>query len=251
MTQKLVHVVAAVILNEQGEFLLSSRPEGKAYAGYWEFAGGKVEAGETELQALQRELHEELGIHIHAAAPWLTKIHHYEHASVLLRFFRVLPNQWHGEVVCREAQQYSWQQAGRFDVEPMLPANGPILRALSLPLTLHGNSHEGWLGVNGVGEVSMGFTNQDIRLLPINTNQTDYAGLQLQCLQVASEMQACTTDGWWWQVASIAEVDMVLAQLNQGCNVPIVALLDEPHQHEAERLQAAGVHIAHTVSKQA
>ena len=109
MTQKLVHVVAAVILNEQGEFLLSSRPEGKPYAGYWEFAGGKVEAGETELEALQRELHEELGIHIHAATPWLTKIHHYEHASVLLRFFRVLPSEWQGEVVCREAQQYSWQ----------------------------------------------------------------------------------------------------------------------------------------------
>ena len=251
MTQKLVHVVAAVILNEQGEFLLSSRPEGKAYAGYWEFAGGKVEADETELQALQRELHEELGIHIHAATPWLTKIHHYEHASVLLRFFRVLPNQWHGEVVCREAQQYSWQQAGRFDVEPMLPANGPILRALSLPLVLRGNTHTGWTGMNGVGDVSMGFTNQDIRLLPINTNQTDYAGLQLQCLQAVSEMQACTMDGWWWQVASAVEIDEVLVQLKQGCNAPIMALLDEHHQHEAERLQAAGVHIAHTVSKQA
>ena len=251
MTQKLVHVVAAVILNEQGEFLLSSRPEGKAYAGYWEFAGGKVEADETELQALQRELHEELGIHIHAATPWLTKIHHYEHASVLLRFFRVLPNQWHGEVVCREAQQYSWQQAGRFDVEPMLPANGPILRALSLPLVLRGNTHTGWTGMNGVGDVSMGFTNQDIRLLPINTNQTDYAGLQLQCLQAVSEMQACTMDGWWWQVASAVEIDEVLVQLKQGCNAPIMALLDEHHQHEAERLQAAGVHIAYTVSKQA
>ena len=64
-------------------------------------------------------------------------------------------------------------------------------------------------------------------------------------------MQACTTDGWWWQVVSTTEVDEVLAQLNQGCNVPIVALLDEHHQPEAERLQAAGVHIAHTVSKQA
>ena len=251
MTQKLVHVVAAVILNEQGEFLLSSRPEGKPYAGYWEFAGGKVEAGETELQALQRELHEELGIRIHAATPWLTKIHHYEHASVLLRFFRVLPSEWQGEVVCREAQQYSWQQAGRFDVEPMLPANGPILRALSLPLVLRGNTHTGWTGMNGVGDVSMGFTNQDIRLLPINTNQTDYAGLQLQCLQAVSEMQACTMDGWWWQVASAVEIDEVLVQLKQGCNAPIMALLDEHHQHEAERLQAAGVHIAYTVSKQA
>ena len=251
MTQKLVHVVAAVILNEQGEFLLSSRPEGKPYAGYWEFAGGKVEAGEAELEALQRELYEELGIRIHAATPWLTKIHHYEHASVLLRFFRVLPREWQGEVVCREAQQYSWQQAGRFDVEPMLPANGPILRALSLPLVLRGNTHTGWTGVNGVGEVSMGFTNQDIRLLPINTNQTDYAGLQLQSLQAASDVQTCAADAWWWQPRSVAEINALLAQLNQGCAVPIVALLPEANSHEAERLQAAGVHIAYNTDEKA
>ena len=58
-------------------------------------------------------------------------------------------------------------------------------------------------------------------------------------------------DGWWWQVASAVEIDEVLVQLKQGCNAPIMALLDEHHQHEAERLQAAGVHIAYTVSKQA
>ena len=249
MTQKLVQVVAAVILNEQGEFLLSSRPEGKAYAGYWEFAGGKVEAGESELQALQRELYEELGLRITAATPWLTKIHHYEHASVLLRFFRVLPHEWQGEVVCRERQQYSWQQAGRFDVEPMLPANGPILRALSLPLRLRGNAAQGWTGVNGLGKVSMGFTNQDICLLPINTQRTDDAGLQLQCLQADSDLAACSADGWWWQPQREAEVNEVLARLHQGCAVPIVALLPESLQTQAARLQAAGVHIADTTAE--
>ena len=249
MTNKLVHVVAAVILNEQGEFLLSSRPEGKAYAGYWEFAGGKVEAGETEVEALQRELYEELGIRIAAATPWLTKIHHYEHASVLLRFFRVLPHEWQGEVVCRERQQYSWQQAGRFDVAPMLPANGPILRALSLPLQLHGNAAQGWTGVNGLGKVSMGFTNQDIRLLPINTNRTDDAGLQLQCLQAASDLAHGAVDGWWWQPQQEAEINELLAQLRQGCAVPIVALLPASQQQHAASLQAAGVHIAYTADE--
>ena len=170
---------------------------------------------------------------------------------MLLRFFRVLPSEWQGEVVCREAQQYSWQQAGRFDVEPMLPANGPILRALSLPLVLRGNTHTGWTGVNGVGEVSMGFTNQDIRLLPINTNQTDYAGLQLQSLQAASDLQTCAADAWWWQPHSATEVNALLAQLHQGCAVPIVALLPEANSREAERLQAAGVHIAYSTDEKA
>ena len=97
----------------------------------------------------------------------------------------------------------------------------------------------------------MGFTNQDIRLLPINTNQTDYAGLQLQSLQAASDLQACAADAWWWQPRSAAEVDALLAQLHQGCAVPIVALLPEANSHEAERLQAAGVHIAYNTDEKA
>lgn len=245
---KLVHVVAAVILNEQGEFLLSSRPEGKPYSGYWEFAGGKVEAGESEFQALQRELEEELGIDILAATPWLTKIHHYEHASVCLRFFRVLSQQWQGTIQCKEGQTYSWQQAGRFDVEPMLPANGPILRALSLPLELKGNVKQGFIGLNGVGEVSMGFAEtSDVLLLPIGEThiRSQHSGLQLQALASVESLNACAVDGWWWQPQNDAEVTEFITALHQGCDVPIVALLNEQHQPQAKRLQDAGVHIAY------
>ena len=88
-TRPLIRVVAGILLNQDGDYLLSSRPEGKPYAGYWEFAGGKVEAGETDFQALQREFEEELGIRILAATPWLTKIHSYEHARVCLKFLWV------------------------------------------------------------------------------------------------------------------------------------------------------------------
>ena len=53
-TRPLIRVDAGIILNEHGDYLLSSRPEGKPYAGYWEFAGGKVEPGETDEEALTR-----------------------------------------------------------------------------------------------------------------------------------------------------------------------------------------------------
>jgi len=61
---KILLVVAAVIINDKGEILLAQRPEGKRLAGKWEFAGGKVEDGESPEAALVRELNEELGIEI-------------------------------------------------------------------------------------------------------------------------------------------------------------------------------------------
>ena len=71
----IVEVAAAVMLRADGrEFLLAQRPEGKVYAGYWEFPGGKVEAGESVRDALVRELHEELGITVTVCHPWLTRL---------------------------------------------------------------------------------------------------------------------------------------------------------------------------------
>ncbi|HEV7820607.1 MAG TPA: Nudix family hydrolase, partial [Burkholderiales bacterium] len=126
-----IEVVAAVIFNPRGEFLLAQRPAGKAYAGYWEFPGGKVEPGEDAAGALKRELHEELGIEVTTAYPWLTRDFDYAHADVRLRFFRVYG--WSGNLQGRESQQFAWQSAGNISVAPLLPANGPILRGLELP----------------------------------------------------------------------------------------------------------------------
>ena len=126
-----IEVVAAVIFNQSGEFLLAQRPPGKAYAGYWEFPGGKVEPGEDTLTALKRELHEELGINVTVAYPWLTREFDYAHAAVRLRFFRV--HGWTGELHGREQQQFAWQSTRNISVSPLLPANGPILRSLELP----------------------------------------------------------------------------------------------------------------------
>lgn len=128
---KIVDVVAGTLIAADGRFLLGSRPEGKPYAGYWEFPGGKIEPGETPFQALRREFQEELGITVEDASPWMTKIHVYEHATVHLRFYRVW--KWSGEFVMHEGQSIAWQTPGELTVGPMLPANGPILKALQLP----------------------------------------------------------------------------------------------------------------------
>lgn len=130
MPLHVIEVAAAVLLHEES-FLLAQRPVGKIYAGYWEFPGGKIEPGESPLHALRRELHEELGIEIHTAYPWLTRVFAYPHATVRLNFFRVL--RWQGEPHGRENQQLSWQTGPKITVGPLLPANAPILRALQLP----------------------------------------------------------------------------------------------------------------------
>src|SRR5690349_16306672 len=129
-----VEVVAAVIERHSGEFLLAQRPAGKVYSGYWEFPGGKVESGEAPLAALTRELHEELGIEVEEAYPWIVREYVYEHAHVRLNFFRVV--RWRNQPTPKEAQALAWQRLPHIDVAPMLPANGPILRALQLPRLL-------------------------------------------------------------------------------------------------------------------
>ena len=126
-----IDVVAAVVQQTDGRFLLAQRPPGKVYAGYWEFPGGKIEVGETSAAALAREMHEELGIVVDSAYPWLVREYDYSHAHVRLRFFRV--RAWHGALQGREAQDLVWQRPGKVDVGPILPANGPIFAALALP----------------------------------------------------------------------------------------------------------------------
>ena len=138
---KTVEVAAAVLQKPDGSFLLAQRPPDKIWAGYWEFPGGKIEAGETPYHALVRELHEELGITVTTAYPWLTRVFTYPHATVRLNFFRVTA--WSGELHAHEGQQFAWQpspsltlprrERGQVAVSPVLPANAPILRALELP----------------------------------------------------------------------------------------------------------------------
>lgn len=127
-----VEVAVAVIERADGMFLMASRPMDKVYAGWWEFPGGKIEVGESPMAALKRELREELGIEAVRAWPWLNRAFVYPHARVMLRFFRV--TDWRGDPHPHEGQTLAWTQARAPEVDPILPANGPILKALRLPL---------------------------------------------------------------------------------------------------------------------
>ena len=120
----LVQVAVGVLIRGDDSFLLTSRPEGKAYAGYWEFPGGKLEVGETVAQALQRELQEEIGISIEDCDAWKTEQIDYPHALVQLNFCKV--RRWSGELQMREAQLYAWQQLP-VTVKPVLPGTLPVL----------------------------------------------------------------------------------------------------------------------------
>ena len=117
-------VAVGVLIRPDGSFLLTSRPPGKAYAGYWEFPGGKLEAGETVHQALCRELQEELGIVVSASEPWKVELIDYPHALVRLNFCKV--RACTGALEMREGQQFSWQRLP-VRVGPVLPGTVPVL----------------------------------------------------------------------------------------------------------------------------
>jgi 8-oxo-dGTP diphosphatase len=119
-----VEVAVGVLVRPDAAFLLTSRPAGKPYAGYWEFPGGKLEVGESVEQALRRELQEELGIDIGEVLPWKTEMVDYPHALVRLHFCKVF--QWAGALQMREAQSFSWEQLP-VQVGPVLPGTIPVL----------------------------------------------------------------------------------------------------------------------------
>jgi 8-oxo-dGTP diphosphatase len=119
-----VDVAVGVLIAGDGSFLLTSRPPGKVYAGYWEFPGGKLETGESVEQALRRELQEEIGVTIGPVHPWRDELVDYPHALVRLHFCKVLD--WQGELQMREGQAYRWERLP-VRCEPVLPGTVPVL----------------------------------------------------------------------------------------------------------------------------
>ena len=122
--RKIVDVAVGVLIKPNGDFLLTSRPLGKVYEGYWEFPGGKLEPGETVEEALRRELIEEIGITIGAVQAWKNELVDYPHALVRLNFCKVFD--WQGELHMREGQLFAWQTLP-VTVQPVLPGTLPVL----------------------------------------------------------------------------------------------------------------------------
>ncbi len=127
----ITEVAVGIILRAPDQFLLAKRPEGKPYAHYWEFPGGKLEQGETVHQALKRELQEELGIQILGSQAWGVIEHDYPHAYVRLHLCVV--KEWQGQASGLEGQELYWQglqSSPIADVEPLLPATITIIEKL-------------------------------------------------------------------------------------------------------------------------
>ncbi len=122
-----LEVAVGILIDSSGQFLLTTRPQGKVYAGFWEFPGGKLEGLESVEAALRRELHEELGVHILASRLWKTTQHEYAHALVNLHWCKVFA--WTGELQMREGQQFAWQRFP-ISVAPVLPGSVAVLQAL-------------------------------------------------------------------------------------------------------------------------
>lgn len=121
-----ITVAVGILMRDNGDVLLGQRPEGKPYAGYWEFPGGKVEEYESIADALRREFLEELGIEVMSAEPWCCVEHVYPHAHVRLHFY--ISREWQGEPQSLEGQAFSWQ--GSVAVAPLLPATIPLIEWL-------------------------------------------------------------------------------------------------------------------------
>ncbi len=133
-----VDVAVGVLIRPDGQFLLTSRPPGKVYEGYWEFPGGKLEAGESVEQALRRELQEEIGITIGAAHPWRVEMVDYPHALVRLNFCKVVD--WTGELHMKEGQRFAWQGLP-VQVQPVLPGTVPVLAWFAEERRFEGATH--------------------------------------------------------------------------------------------------------------
>ena len=123
----IVEVAVGILIRPNGEFLMTTRPDGKAYAGYWEFPGGKIEANETVVEALRRELIEEIGVTIETTKVWRTSLVDYPHALVRLHFCKI--TNWSGVLQMHESQQYAWQTLP-VQVSPVLAGTVPVLEWL-------------------------------------------------------------------------------------------------------------------------
>jgi mutator protein MutT len=127
----MIHVVAAAVIDAAGRVLIAQRPPGKHLAGGWEFPGGKLEPGEPRAAGLARELAEELGIAIRTPRPLIRVRHTYPYGEVLIDMWVV--KSYSGAPRGLDGQALRWLSRDELEEAELLPADGPIVRALRLP----------------------------------------------------------------------------------------------------------------------
>ncbi len=212
MTRPVTEVACGVLIDrEKGIFLLGSRPEGKPCAGFWEFPGGKLEAGETPEVALARELNEELGIEIGKSYPWFVMEHDYPHAYVRLHFRRCFS--WAGVLKSLEHQKFAWF-SGLADLEGLkhLPMNAIITERIYLPECVFAADAE---------------------------NLATYAGLDAKrgaIVETVDELKAAEASGALYVVARKGAEDKLLE--NQMNTLPVY-VFGSPTEIEAQRTRGA------------
>ena len=126
-----IRVVAGALFDSQGRVLIAQRPAGKHMAGRWEFPGGKIDTGESELDALRRELFEELGVRLETAERMLELSHDYPERRVQLCMWRVTA--YRGEPRTLDGQALKWVHPADLSSEDLLEADRPIVQALQEP----------------------------------------------------------------------------------------------------------------------
>jgi 8-oxo-dGTP diphosphatase len=122
------NVAAGILCDAEGRVLIAERLGGGPFKGMWEFPGGKISAGESSVEALSRELAEELGIEITSCASFMNLRHEYDDRIVTIEFFIV--SDWVSEPVGREGQALKWVPRERLDADELLPADVPVVKAL-------------------------------------------------------------------------------------------------------------------------
>jgi 8-oxo-dGTP diphosphatase len=144
-----IDVAVGILIRDDGAFLLAQRPHGKPMAGYWEFPGGKLEAGETVFDALVREFDEELDLHIVQAHPWVQRVVVYPHATVRLHFWRSFGEGrgWRGTAQSNEGQAFRWEYIDRLTTDPWLAGAQPVKRWMQLPAA-YAISNAGEVGID-------------------------------------------------------------------------------------------------------
>jgi 8-oxo-dGTP diphosphatase len=142
-----LHVAVGVVRDQDGNILLTQRAKHAHQGGLWEFPGGKLEANETVMQALQRELHEEVGITVQVAKPLIKIKHCYPDLQVLLDVWQV--NHFQGRATACEGQAMRWVAPKHLSQFQFPVANVPIIAASRLPdryAILEGSNAEEVLG---------------------------------------------------------------------------------------------------------